>query len=71
MEMGAEIVVKKTVKLDLDGLDGNAFSLIGAFQRAARRQGWAPDEINAVRFEATRKDYDHLLQVLVLHTEAE
>ena len=37
----------KKVKLELVGLDGNAFFLMGAFSRAARRQGWSQPEINA------------------------
>lgn len=59
----------KKVSLTLVGLDGNAFALLGAFQRAARKQGWKPEEIKAVMDEATSGDYDHLLQTLIEHTE--
>jgi len=38
----------KPIKLNLVGLDGNAFSLMGAFQRAARKQGRTPEEIKEV-----------------------
>ena len=55
---------KKTVKLSLVGLDGNAFSLMGAFQQAARRQGWTKEEIKEVLNECMSGDYDHLLATL-------
>jgi hypothetical protein len=56
------------IELELVGLDGNAFSLMGAFQRAARKQSRTPEEIKAVMNDCTSGDYDHLLQVLVKHT---
>ena len=56
------------IELDLVGLNGNAFSLMGAFQRAAREQSRTPEEIKAVMDDCTSGDYDHLLQVLVKHT---
>jgi hypothetical protein len=61
--------MSKKVTLQLVGLDGNAFNLLGQFQRAARRQGWSPEETKVVIDEATSGDYDHLLQVLIQHTE--
>lgn len=60
--------MKKKVKLELVGLNGNAYSLMGAFQNAARRQGWTKEEIKVVLDDATSSDYDHLLAVLVNHT---
>ena len=56
------------VKLELVGLDGNAFFLMGAFQRAARKQGRTSEEIKAVMDDCTSGDYNHLLSVLVAHT---
>jgi hypothetical protein len=56
------------IKLNLVGLDGNAFSLMGAFRRAARKQGRTPEEIKAVLDDCMSGNYDHLLQTLVLHT---
>ena len=56
------------VKLKLVGLDGNAFFLMGAFQRAARKQGRTSEEIKAVMDDCTSGDYDHLLSVLFSHT---
>jgi hypothetical protein len=54
----------KKVKLQLVGLDGNAFSILGAFSGAARRQGWTKEEIDAVTKDAMSKDYDHLLATI-------
>jgi hypothetical protein len=59
----------RKVRLTLLGLNGNAFNLLGQFQRAAREQGWPADQIKAVIEEATSADYDHLLCTLIKHTE--
>lgn len=59
----------KKVKLNLVGLDGNAFSLLGAFQAQARKEGWTKEEIAEVREEAMSGDYDHLLQTLMAHCD--
>lgn len=59
------------VPLDLTTVDGNAFMLIGAFRRAARRAGWSAADIERVQADATSGDYDHLLQVLIRHTTTE
>ena len=56
-----ETQTKEKVKLNLVGLDGNAYSLMGAFQKAARRQGWTQDEIEEVLDYCQSGDYDHLL----------
>ena len=53
------------VKMQLDGLDGNAFALMGAFSRNASRQGWTRDEIDTVLTECRSGDYDHLLCTLM------
>ena len=60
----------KRVRMNLVGLDGNAFALMGAFQKNARRQGWTQEEIDKVLDECTSGDYNHLLRVLMAHTEA-
>jgi len=54
----------KKVNLRLVGLDGNAFCLLGAFQRQARREGWSEEEIKAVIEEAKSGDYSHLIATL-------
>lgn len=53
------------VKMQLAGLDGNAFALMEAFSRNARRQGWTSDEIDTVLTECRSGDYDHLLCTLM------
>ena len=38
----------KKVKLDLVGLDGNAFVLMGTFKSQARKEGWTQEGITAI-----------------------
>ena len=64
------MVVNKKVKLNLVGLDGNAFYLMGAFAKAAKVQGWTSAEIDKVLNECQSGDYDHLLRTLIEHTES-
>ena len=52
--------INKTVNLDLVGVDGNAYSIMGAFSRQARREGWSQQEIDLVLEEAQSGDYNHL-----------
>lgn len=61
-------LVEKSVKLDLVGLDGNAFFLMGKFQQAAKKQGWTNEEIELVLSECKSRDYSHLLATLANHT---
>lgn len=61
-------MTNKKINLELEGLDGNAFALLGAFQKQARREGWTPEEIKEVLDEAESGDYNHLLQTLIKHT---
>jgi len=58
----------KKIDLELEGLDGNAFALIGAFTRQAKKEGWSKEEIAKVVIEATSGDYNKLLQVLIKYT---
>jgi len=60
---------KQMVNLDLAGVDGNAFSIMGAFSKQARREGWSKEEIDKVIAEATAGDYDHLLQTIISYTQ--
>ena len=59
----------KKIDLELEGLDGNAFSLMGAFRRQAKKEGWTPEEIKEVLDECQTGDYDHLLQTLMAHCQ--
>ena len=60
---------KKQVNLELVGINGNAFAVLGAFIKAARERGWTQNEIDPVWKEATSGDYDHLLQTVMQHTK--
>ena len=57
------------VKMRLVGLDSNAFSLMGAFGREARRQGWTAKEVDVVCNECMEGDYDHLLRTLMANVD--
>lgn len=59
----------KTVNLTLVGLDGNAFNLMGAFSKQAKRELWKKEEIDLVLKECMSGDYDHLLITLMDHCE--
>lgn len=58
----------KTVTLNLEGLESNAFALISTWRRQAKREGWTPAEIAQVTAEAQAGDYDHLLRTLIRYT---
>jgi len=55
--------------MTLEGLDGNAFFLMGAFSREARKSGWSQEEIKEVTDKCMSGDYDNLLCTLMEHTE--
>ncbi len=50
-------------KLRLTGTDGNAFAIMGACIKLARKQGWSQDKIATMQKEFTSGDYNNLLQV--------
>ena len=62
-------VIDKTVNLNLIGVNGNAFMIMGVFRKQALKEGWSNDEIQLVLDEAKCRDYDHLLATLDLHCE--
>jgi hypothetical protein len=49
------------VTVQLSGNDGNAFAVMGACRKAARRAKVSSEEIERFTKEATSSDYDHLL----------
>lgn len=61
----------KTVNLSLVGLDGNAFSIMGAFSRQAKKEGWSKEEIDLVLKEARSGDYYNLLSTISKHCSYE
>lgn len=67
---GKEGVMDK-VRMTLAGRDGNGMSLVAAFRRHARAQGWSEDQIEAVSDDALSGDYDHLLRTLLNHITGE
>ena len=54
-----------TLNLELEGTDGNAFAILGYFQKEAKKAGWTESEIATVRDKATSGDYDNLLDTLM------
>jgi uncharacterized membrane-anchored protein len=64
-------VIEKSINLNLVGLNANAFALMGAWRRQAKREDWTEEEIEAVMTEATSSDYNHLLSTLENHCEYE
>lgn len=63
-------VIEKTVHLELDGVNGNAFMIMGVWRRQAVKEGWSKDEIDAVLDEAKSGDYEHLLTTIINHCES-
>ena len=55
--------------MQLVGIDGNAFSIMGAFSSNARRQGWTSQEIKSVLDEAMSGDYNHLLATIASNVD--
>lgn len=62
--MTAKQLAGKKVRLSLIGINGNAFAILGAFTRQAKRDGWTQEEIEAVMDEARSSDYNHLLSTI-------
>lgn len=60
---------KPTVKLT--GEDGNAYAIMAACIRAARKAGWPQERIDAVLDEMKSGDYDHLLVTAMNHFNVE
>lgn len=63
-------VIDKTVNLNLVGVDGNAFMIMGVFKWQAKKEGWSNKEIDTVITEAKSGDYNHLLATISNHCEA-
>ena len=63
-------VIDKTVNLDLVGVDGNVFMIMGVFRRQAEKEDWTQEEIDAVLTEAKSRDYNYLLATIENHCES-
>lgn len=59
----------RKINLDLTVVDGNAYSLMGAFSGQAKREGWTPDEIKTVLDTSQTSDYNFLVMTLQSHCE--
>ena len=49
------------VVVELSGIDGNAFSVMGATQRAMKLAGISKEECDQYFTEATASDYDNVI----------
>lgn len=59
------------VALDFDRVEGSDIALLGAFRKAARRQGYPQADIDRVIDDARSGDYEHLVGVLMRNTVPE
>ena len=50
------------ITVDMTGVDGNAYAVMGAVARAMRRGGCEQRDIDEFYAEATSGDYDNLLR---------
>jgi len=57
----------KKIKLTLVGIDGNAFTILSAFGKQARKENWTDEEIWAVLDKAQSSDYNNLLSTIMKH----
>ena len=55
------------VQGSLVGIDGNAFSILAYFSRAAKHAGWSREDITSVRKVAMSGNYDHLVRTVFMH----
>jgi len=62
---------ERKVKGTFDSIDGNAFMLMGYFQKLAKEQGISKEWIQGVLDEAKSKDYNHLITTLLENMEDE
>lgn len=55
----------KKVSMDLESVrNQNAFTIIGAFREAARKQGWSEVEIENLVFVAMGGNFQHLVSTV-------
>ena len=54
--------------VELVGLDGNAFSIMGAVIKGLKAAGNGADIVDAYQADAMSGDYEYLLQVSVAYT---
>ena len=54
--------VKFDIDVQLTGVNGNVFSVMGTVRRALKRGGATPEQISEFQSDAMSGDYDHVLQ---------
>lgn len=59
----------KRLPVDLSEVEGNAFFIIGALRRAARRANWTDAEIEDMTHRLKAGDYDNLVRVAMEYCE--
>lgn len=59
------------IVVQLSGIDGNAFSIMGTVSKALRRGGVPKDEIDDYMKESMSGDYDHVIQTAMAWVEVE
>jgi len=55
----------KHICVNLCGVDGNAFALMGTVTKALRRAGAPREVLEAFKSEAMSGDYDHVIQTIM------
>jgi hypothetical protein len=61
----------KKPNVKLVGQDGNAFYIMAACRKAAKKAGWNAEQIDGFLKEAMSGDYDHLLQTTLKYFEVD
>lgn len=64
-----EVSKRPKIPFRLVGEDGNSFSILGRFSKAAKRSGWYQSEINEITSRAISGGYDNLLNTIIEVTE--
>lgn len=67
---GYEVDVERP-PLKLVGEDGNAFAILGRAKKAMKEAGWSKDLQSEIMVDATDRDYNHLLQVMMAYFDTE
>lgn len=56
----------KKVKLNLVGLDGNIYYLLGMFEKQAKKENWTESEINIIEDKVLNSEsYEEALSILI------
>ncbi|MBN1783995.1 MAG: hypothetical protein JW812_03440 [Alphaproteobacteria bacterium] len=55
----------KTIKISLNLVDGNAFSILAVTKKQALEQGLSKEEWKVIQDKTTAKDYHYLLMTIL------